>query len=66
MLIYSYKIIYIIFDKGILEIIGVTGMSNMIFKLNKMFKSNQNGLIFHYQQIVLFSSILFLLYSLNI
>ena len=63
---YSYKVIYIAFDKGILELFGVLSCTKATSNLSKFFKSTQNGLLYNYQQIFLVSCLIFILMSLYI
>ena len=49
----TYYHLYIVVDKGILEVISSYKMNSIISNLSFFFKKNQNGLLFNYQAIFL-------------
>jgi len=49
----AYKVSYKLIDKGLLEIVGPTGVSHAICKLSQFFGKRQSGYIHHYLSIII-------------
>lgn len=54
---FGYAISYKVLDKGIFEMFGPTGLSNVILKVSKSFKGLQSGYLYHYTLVMLIGSI---------
>jgi len=57
---FGYRVSYKIIDRGIIEILGPLGLSNVISKKAKILYSLQSGFIYHYTLLILIGSTLLL------
>nr|CAD5128096.1 nad5 [Tethya citrina] len=57
---FGHLITYRIIDRGILEIIGPRGISNVLIKLTQVISSFQSGMVFNYALIMIVFTALFL------
>jgi len=57
---FGYRISYKIIDRGIIEILGPLGLSNVISKKAKILYNLQSGFIYHYTLLILIGSTLLL------
>ena len=57
---FSYRISYKIIDRGIIEILGPLGLSEIILKKSNFLFSLQTGFIYHYTLLILIGSTIFL------
>ena len=56
---FSYSVSYKFIDRGIFEILGPTGLSNIALKIGSNIHKMQTGYIFHYTLIILIGATLF-------
>ncbi len=63
---FSYKSIYSLFDKGIIEWIGPYGLAYHINKIININSRNQTGLVYHYFGLMVLSIIILIIYLLNL
>ncbi len=57
---FGYDISYKIIDRGLIEYIGPTGISNLIVKFSEKTSKFQSGLVYHYAIIIFLFSTIFL------
>ena len=57
---FAYSISYKFVDKGLFEIVGPTGLSNVILKVGLGLNNLQTGYIYHYTSVILIFSTVFL------
>jgi NADH-ubiquinone oxidoreductase chain 5 len=62
----SYKSMYSLFDKGIIEWVGPYGLSYNINKIIITNSRNQTGLVYHYFGLIVLSIIIFIIYLFNL
>jgi NADH-ubiquinone oxidoreductase chain 5 len=62
----SFKSMYSLFDKGIIEWAGPYGLAHYINKIIIINSRNQTGLVYHYFGLVVLSIIIFTVYLLNL
>lgn len=57
---FGYLITYRIIDRGILEIIGPRGISNVLIKLTRVISNFQSGMVFNYALVMIVFTALFM------
>jgi proton-translocating NADH-quinone oxidoreductase chain L len=62
---FGYKTSFLLLDKGLVEHIGPTGLSYLNFSFANWLYFFQSGFLFHYNLIVLFSFLTFLVFFIN-